>query len=275
MAPEAPTVSWNSGAEPQHDGRPGQHREEVEREEPDPAERQLELRPDDPQREHVEADVEDRDVREPGGHDLPVRAVDEPRQPLTALRPAEGFGHAVAVGTDPAQPVRAQAEQVDEPAAGAAGDQDGDPDRDVDRDQHARGGRGVGGAQPAERGAPAAGGLLALGDAARALEAHRRVPHAVRTDRSGRSAGSGCTTPGRGAGSTSAPRSRESAGRTRSAADDLNGLDHDRVDRAVARAGRGGADRVDDVARGLVGDLTEDGVLEVQPRGRADGDEEL
>ena len=37
----------------------------------------------------------------------------------------------------------------------------------------------------------------------------------------------------------------------------------------------GGRDRVDDVAGGLVGDLAEDRVLEVQPRGRAHGDEEL
>ena len=53
-----------------------------------------------------------------------------------------------------------------------------------------------------------------------------------------------------------------------SAADDLDGLDDHGLDRAVHRAGRAGRDRVDDVAGGLVGDLAEDRVLEVQPRGR-------
>ena len=41
------------------------------------------------------------------------------------------------------------------------------------------------------------------------------------------------------------------------------------------RAGRGGGDRVDDLAAGAVGDLAEDRVLAVEVRRRADGDEEL
>src|SRR5699024_11710378 len=56
---------------------------------------------------------------------------------------------------------------------------------------------------------------------------------------------------------------------------DGDGLDHDRVDRAVHAVGGGGGDRVDDLLGLRVNDLTEDGVAVVQVRGRAHGDEEL
>src|SRR5690606_20591277 len=52
-------------------------------------------------------------------------------------------------------------------------------------------------------------------------------------------------------------------------------LDDDRVDRLVHRAGGGGADGVHDLTAGLVGDLAEDRVLAVEPRGGVEGDEEL
>src|SRR3982751_6882215 len=47
------------------------------------------------------------------------------------------------------------------------------------------------------------------------------------------------------------------------------------LDRAVARGGAGGADRVDHLAAVVVGHLAEDGVLAVEPAGRPDRDEEL
>src|SRR5438046_1364588 len=56
---------------------------------------------------------------------------------------------------------------------------------------------------------------------------------------------------------------------------DLYPLDHNILDGTVARAGAGGRDRVDDLLRAFVGDLTEDRVLPVEPVRRGDGDEEL
>ena len=59
----------------------GQQGDEVEREEPGPAEHRLELRPEEPQRQHVEADVPELDVREAAGHQLPVGALADPVDP--------------------------------------------------------------------------------------------------------------------------------------------------------------------------------------------------
>src|SRR6266536_390683 len=56
---------------------------------------------------------------------------------------------------------------------------------------------------------------------------------------------------------------------------DLDPLDDHVPPRAVARTGRGGRDRVDDLAAAVVGHLTEDGVLAVEPARLADRDEEL
>ena len=55
--------------------RAGQAGEEVQRQEAGPADRQLELRAEHPQRQHVEADVPDLDVGEHRGDQLPVGAV--------------------------------------------------------------------------------------------------------------------------------------------------------------------------------------------------------
>jgi hypothetical protein len=57
--------------------------------------------------------------------------------------------------------------------------------------------------------------------------------------------------------------------------DDVDRADHDGLDRAVARGGRNGRDRVDDGTRSIVGDLAEDRVLAVEPRRRIGRDEEL
>src|SRR3954447_7817938 len=97
----------------------------------------------------------------------------------------------------------------------------------------------------------------------------------------------GSCTPGRSAGCSGCRRCRWAgpdggsrwwsgapAG-ARSAALHLDGLDHDVVHRLVVAAGRRLGNGVDDVAAGLVGHLTEDRVLAVEVRGRADGDEEL
>ena len=54
----------------------------------------------------------------------------------------------------------------------------------------------------------------------------------------------------------------------------IDSIDH-RIGRPVTAVGRGGGDRVDDLLRLGVDDLAEDGVLAVQVRRLADGDEEL
>jgi hypothetical protein len=76
---------------------------------------------------------------------------------------------------------------------------------------------------------------------------------------------------GDGAGGVPAPRRIQSG--VLSLDDDL--VDDDRLERPVAGRGVGGGDRVDDLLRLVVGDLTEDRVLAVQVRGRHDGHEEL
>lgn len=64
-------------------------------------------------------------------------------------------------------------------------------------------------------------------------------------------------------------------GRVRQESGDLDGLDDDRVNRAIHPTGAHGGDLVDDLAGLLVGNLTEDGVPTVEVWGRGDGDEEL
>src|SRR4051794_36786811 len=55
----------------------------------------------------------------------------------------------------------------------------------------------------------------------------------------------------------------------------LDALDDNVLQRTVPRVGLGARDGVDGLARVVVGDLAEDGVLAVEPSGRPDRDEEL
>src|SRR5690606_12622764 len=78
-----------------------------------------------------------------------------------------------------------------------------------------------------------------------------------------------------GGGPAGEPGGGTDGGTVSSAALHRDGLDDDGVLGAVHRARGDRGDGVDDVAAGLVGHLAEDGVRVVQPRRRADGDEEL
>ena len=154
--------------EPHDGGAAGQPGEEVDRQVAEPADRQLELRAEHPQHQHVEADVPDRDVGERRGEQLPV----------VALRDR---GHRVDEATDRRR--RSERELLDQLAGAPPGRQDRDPDGDVDRDQHLRGERRVARASAAVRRPAGTGRARTLLHALRALEADRRRPHAVGADR--------------------------------------------------------------------------------------------
>ena len=133
--------------------------------------------------------------------------------------------------------------------------------------------------------------LVALPDALGALETDRRRDHAVRADPP-LAAGAadvglavGVAVAGRrlrGQRDPAGPARRRSGGWTVTGSEAQASrrststvVDHDVLDRAVHAAGRCRGDPVDDLAAAAVGDLAEDGVLAVQVRRRADGDEEL
>ncbi len=153
-----------------------------------------------------------------------------------------------------------------------------EPDRDVERDQHPGGDRGVGGPQPAVRRPAGPGRLRTLLDAVGALEADRGRPHAVGADHLAAplAADVGLAVGVPVAGRHARLRRLRAAGPGQGQApmistDSMTTGSVGRSPAAVLRL----ADRVDHVARGLVGDLAEDRVLHVQPRGRPGGDEEL
>src|SRR3546814_3721515 len=113
----------------------------------------------------------------------------------------------------------------------------------------------------------------------------RRPPRSTRTDTlfpyTALFRSSGCRPRAPGADSSAGPAARgardHSSGfnRSVSGAGDLDRVDDHVLDRSVLTTGGGAADRVDDVARRLVGHLAEDRVPVVQVRGGAQGDEEL
>ncbi|CAA9346600.1 MAG: hypothetical protein AVDCRST_MAG24-1553 [uncultured Nocardioidaceae bacterium] len=151
---------------------PGQPREQVQREEPHPSEKPLELRSEDVEREHVEPDVPELHMGEERGHELPERPVgDAGEQRTTAADP---------VGL--AQPRRGQPELAQQVAAPTPGEEQEDEDHDVDPDEDLRH-QCVTDRAPAVRRAGLAHRLGALPDALRTLEPDGRLPHAVGADR--------------------------------------------------------------------------------------------
>ena len=222
------------------------------------------------------------DVRELAGDQLPAGAVGHAGR--GTARPTASHARAVDVVQDSrrpgdAGPVGAQrrggrpARCCDQPV-----DQDRQPDDDVDGDEHHRGQRRVGRARARRT---ASGRVrVVLGALARRRTGTGSRPRrrACSRGRSGaRTADSGSRSRDRRADNRSGrrPRDRRRVGWVMRVRWPQRSMVTDSmttgVDRSVHRAGAGGADRVHDVARGLVGDLTEDRVLAVEPRGGARG----
>ena len=227
-----------------------ERREHVQRQVAAMAEDPLERRPDREQHVHVERDVQEGAVQERRGDQPP---------PLAADGDADG-PHAPVAGDG----VDADGELQQE-------DHHVHPDEGV-RDQRLGDGRAAG-----DRRDPRPGRRRAR-HAVRALEADRCGHHALRADRPVAARAADARRPVR-VPVAAGQRHRLRRGGVRHGGallpGDVDRGDDDVLARAVVLAGAHGRDRVDDVARLLVGHLAEDAVLEVEPGGGSHGDEEL
>ena len=168
IAPDAPSVPWSLGAEVEHHDRAGDPAGEVQREEPGVAEEALQHRTEDPQRVHVEQDVQELGVQEDRGEQPPPTALVDAgvAEAGRCQRPGPALGEhdRLVDDLDTAEPRQHE-------------------DDDVDGDQRHRDPAGGLRDEPASDRAWLALRAGALGNAVGAVETHRRRPHAVGTDR--------------------------------------------------------------------------------------------
>ena len=157
-APDAPANGPAVPATTMAAAAPPSERDQVDGEEPGPAEHHLDVAADEPQREHVEREVDRPEVQETRGQDPPPLAVGEPRghqRPFLERRRAVVRGDAAGLRHGPGE------------------------QRDVERDQHRDDERAAARLGPGDRDRPAHP-PGALGDAVDALVADRRLPQALR-----------------------------------------------------------------------------------------------
>ena len=257
-------------ASQQHERRAGQPRDQVEREEPDPAQRPS--RAAGP-RNHSASMLKPMcqssmwvNIAVTSCHQAPSATPGDPAAVATWLQTLGPATQVVAAGLSAV----AAAGRAAAPAGRAACCRC-QPVARIDsqtatfvRDQHDRGQPRVG--RPAARRTASRPARVVFAPSATqfgALEAHRRVAHAVRADRPVAALAAdvglpvGVPVAGRHPGSRSSGVSAQRSGCPSISTDSMT---TGSTGRSPA-AGRGGADRVDHVAAGLVGDLAEDRVL--------------